>query len=60
MTATILISVVLVAAAVALLGVKALFVRGGRFPQAHSHQLRDIPRQQKALREKHRAAKRKP
>lgn len=52
MYATVLITVALLALAVVLMGVKALFVRGGRFPQAHSHELRDMPRRQKALREK--------
>lgn len=38
-------SILLVGIAVVLLGVKALFVRGGRFPSGHAH---DIP----ALRKK--------
>lgn len=52
MTATILSAAALLALAVVLMGVKALFVKGGGFPQAHSHELRDIPRRRKALREK--------
>lgn len=42
---TIISAVILVAAAVVLLGVKVLFVKGGKFPSGHAH---DIP----ALREK--------
>ncbi len=51
MPATILLTVALLAAAVVLMGVKALFVKGGRFPRGHSHELRDIPRRQRALRD---------
>ncbi|MCM1072164.1 MAG: hypothetical protein NC391_11100 [Alistipes timonensis] len=54
MPATILSAIALVALAVLLMGVKALFVKGGRFPQAHSHELRDIPRRRKELRESRR------
>lgn len=60
MPATILLAVALLAAAVVLMGVKALFVKGGRFPQAHSHELRDIPRRQKELRQKRRDGSGKP
>ncbi len=49
MPATILSAIALVALAVVLMGVKALFVKGGRFPQAHSHELRDIPRRREEL-----------
>lgn len=37
MLATVLIVVALVAIAVALLGVKIFFVKGGRFPNTHIH-----------------------
>ena len=30
-----------------LLGVKALFVRGGKFPEGHSHDLKEIARKKK-------------
>lgn len=41
------ISIGLIALAVLLLGVKALFVRGGKFPEAHSHDLKEIARKKK-------------
>lgn len=34
-----LISALLIAVAIVLLGVKALFVKGGRFPRGHAHDL---------------------
>ncbi len=60
MPVTILLAIALLALAVVLLGVKALFVKGGRFPQAHSHELRDIPRRRKALRDQRRASGARP
>ena len=42
---TVLLALILVAVAVVLLGVKVFFVKGGRFPSGHAH---DIP----ALRDK--------
>jgi hypothetical protein len=41
------ISIGLIALAVVLLGVKALFVRGGKFPEGHSHDLKEIARKKK-------------
>lgn len=41
------ISIGLIALAVLLLGVKALFVRGGKFPEGHSHDLKGIARKKK-------------
>lgn len=41
------ISIGLIALAVLLLGVKALFVRGGKFPEGHSHDLKEIARKKK-------------
>lgn len=36
---TLLLSILLLLAAVVLMGVKVLFVKGGRFPQAHAHEI---------------------
>ncbi len=47
MSPTIILTIALLALAIVLMGVKALFVKGGRFPQAHSHELRDIARRQR-------------
>ncbi len=41
---TVISVVVLLAMAIALLGVKALFVKGGRFPSGHVH---DLPRRRR-------------
>lgn len=41
------ISIALLALAVVMLGVKVLFVRGGRFPEGHSHDLKEISRKKK-------------
>lgn len=41
------ISIGLIALAVLLLGVKALFVIGGKFPEGHSHDLKEIARKKK-------------
>lgn len=41
---TLLAVVALLAMAIALLGVKALFVKGGRFPSGHVH---DLPRRRR-------------
>lgn len=52
--------VCLLAVAVLLLGVKALFVKGGKFPSGHAH---DLPRRQRLAREaleQRRAQKRAP
>lgn len=37
-------SVLLVGLAVALLGVKALFVKGGKFPSGHAHDIPELKR----------------
>ncbi|MBD5186409.1 MAG: hypothetical protein HDS11_01515 [Bacteroides sp.] len=36
---TIILAVILIGAALVLLGVKVLFVRGGRFPSGHVHEI---------------------
>lgn len=51
---TVVAVVVLVLVAVLLLGVKALFVKGGRFPSGHVH---DLPRRQRLARERLRVSK---
>lgn len=37
-------SILLIGLAVVLLGVKALFVRGGRFPSGHAHDIPELKR----------------
>lgn len=36
---TVVLTVILLLAGVLLLGVKVFFVKGGRFPQAHAHEI---------------------
>lgn len=40
----ILLSILLIGVAVMLLGVKALFVKGGRFPSGHAHDIPELRR----------------
>lgn len=46
---TLIAVVALLAMAIALLGVKALFVKGGKFPSGHVH---DLPRRRRQARER--------
>jgi len=46
---TLILTVALVGLALALLGVKALFVKGGEFPSGHVH---DLPRRRRQARER--------
>lgn len=48
MAKTLLLSVVLLAIAFAALGVKALFVKNGRFPSGHAHDIESRRRAAKA------------
>lgn len=43
---TAILTIVLLAAAVIMLGVKALFVKGGKFPSAHAHDIEKRRRRQ--------------
>lgn len=47
---TIILTVALIAIAVILLGINALFRPHKGFPSGHSHELADIPRRQRQLR----------
>lgn len=40
----VILSVLLIGIAVVLLGVKALFVKGGRFPSGHAHDIPELRR----------------
>jgi len=42
-----LISIALIAVAVVLLGVKVFFVKGGKFPSGHAHDLKNLNRKNK-------------
>ena len=44
MTKTLLLSIALLALAFVLLGVKVLFVKGGRFPSSHAHSSPELRR----------------
>ncbi|MDE6098836.1 MAG: hypothetical protein K2G24_08115 [Muribaculaceae bacterium] len=44
MTKTLLLSITLLAAAFVLLGVKVLFVKGGKFPSGHAHSSPELRR----------------
>lgn len=44
MTKTLLLSIALLAAAFIMLGVKVLFVKGGRFPSGHAHSSPELRR----------------
>lgn len=44
---SVLLAIALVALSVVLLGVKVLFVKGGRFPSGHAHDLPQLKRKNK-------------
>lgn len=56
---TILLSLALIAAAIVLLGVNALFRPRKGFPTGHSHDLAHVPERQRQLREAMRRDKKK-
>ncbi len=41
---TVILAIVLIALAVLLLGVKVLFVKGGKFPSGHAHDIPELRR----------------